>query len=173
MSSNSAFFGRLSRWLRGCNNTSMTRNHKLSFDCLEDRCAPAVLVVNNVNDGMAGGVGELRTVVNTAQSGDKIVFRIPSRPGDPPPLIQLQGQISVIDKILEFDGEISQVAITSNNGSRAFSVTGTGVIPMEATFTRIRFVRCSANGGDGGAIFARAAKLGRLGRRCPSRAPNN
>jgi predicted outer membrane repeat protein len=120
------------------------RRSPLWVEVLEDRWAPAVLWVESRFDDDIGNT--LRSVIDDANDGDEIRFRL----GNGPVAINLDAQISTT-KNITINGEDGQIWIDGGAQNRAF-VFGFGAVGVSAYVKNLTFWNCSIEGGNGGAI---------------------
>lgn len=117
------------------------------FEVLEDRIAPATIIVTNLNDS---GAGSLRDAVDQANMGagtDTIKFA-KSAQGT----IVLGSDIDITDSLVIAGPGASKVSISGNNTSRAFNIDDGTADLISVSISGLRFV----NGNDsvGGAILS-------------------
>ena len=120
----------------------------LQIERLEERLAPAVVVVNQLTDNLpnAGGQnGELRWAIRTANDGDTIEFRNVQQGGT----IVLAREIVSSKNNLLINGLNLNLTITTNGNDRALRFSGAQGVTLSVA--NLTFAGCD-QAADGGAI---------------------
>jgi predicted outer membrane repeat protein len=133
-----------------------SRSPKLTVEELEARFAPAqIRLVESLRDTAANGVvGELRSEIASADSGDTIRINIP--PNSTIRLDQVTFGVISTEKNLTFETAGGRRVFINGQGGRAFSFQKANE-PVIVSFSNINFEGCSAGGDVGGAIYVRGS----------------
>ena len=124
--------------------SSHLRRFRPMLEALEDRYAPAVLVVTTNADS---GVGSLRAEVNTANNGDTINFAAALKYQT---ITLTTGQIT-LNKSITIDAQTNNITISGGDSSRIFY--NPTVSLTETINNLILTKRLVTNGGQSGAIY--------------------
>lgn len=126
------------------------KSYKPTIEILETRLAPAVRIVDTVQDTVDGGAaGELRSEIAAAATGDTIRIAIPAIQN--PVITLLRGEI-LTDLNLTIEAVSPGTVTIDGNGARIFDFEkATG--PVTETIIGLTFINGRVNQDWGGAIY--------------------
>jgi len=133
---------------------SSPRGHRefSTIEPLEDRIAPATLIVTNTSDS-ASTPGSLRaaiTQLDLPHTGlDTIVFHLPASPS--PAVITLGSVLDITNPVTITGPGVNKLIISGGNATQLFNITS------PSTITGLALVDGNAQGANGGAIASTAS----------------